>query len=64
MSGVPHRVGDIIGIDTTTEQGNKVGPTRHAVQDDADSLVNKDPDAFWDMSLNEGRGGVNSPCSG
>jgi hypothetical protein len=35
-----------------------VGPTKQGVIQDADSLVNQDKDAYWDTSLNNGKGGV------
>jgi Flp pilus assembly protein TadG len=54
--GVTYRIGDSLPIDT--EPGEKVGPTRQGVATDADSLISKDPGAYWDSSLNGGRGGV------
>ncbi|MGH9197264.1 MAG: hypothetical protein ACRD1T_16185, partial [Acidimicrobiia bacterium] len=44
--GVQYKIGDV--LDVSTEQGNKVGPTRQGVEDDSDSLVAKDPNAWWD----------------
>jgi hypothetical protein len=54
--GLDYTIGQELPIDT--EPGNKVGPTRQAVVDDNDSLVNQDPSAYWDSSLNGGAGGV------
>jgi hypothetical protein len=54
--GITYKVGDDLPIDT--EPGNKVGPTRQGVAEDADSLVQQDPTAVWDPSLNGGKGGV------
>jgi hypothetical protein len=54
--GVTWKIGDELPVDT--EPGNKVGPTRHAVMDDADSLYNQDPGARWDATANGGRGGI------
>jgi hypothetical protein len=54
--GVTYGIGDEIPV--STEPGEKVGPTRQAVDTDEDSLINKDPYAYWDSSLNEGHGGV------
>jgi len=54
--GLDYTIGQELPIDT--EPGNKVGPTRQAVVDDDDSLVNQDPSAYWDTSLNGGAGGV------
>jgi len=54
--GTTYKIGDTIEINT--EPGEKVGPTRQGVETDADSLINKDPDADWDPSANGGRGGV------
>jgi hypothetical protein len=54
--GITYKVGDVIPIDT--EPGEKVGPTRQGTEQDADSLINQDPHAWWDTSLNGGRGGV------
>jgi Putative Flp pilus-assembly TadE/G-like len=54
--GATYKIGDELPIDT--EPGEKVGPTKMGVEDDADSLVNQDPTAVWNQSLNGGRGGV------
>lgn len=59
--GIPYKIGDELVVDN--EPGNMVGPTRHAVASsedggDEDSLVNQDPGAYWDTTLNGGRGGV------
>ena len=60
--GITYEIGDELEI--LNEPGNKVGPTRDAVggpgihTQDADSLYNKDPGAYWDPTLNNGRGGV------
>ncbi len=54
--GVTYGIGDDLEI--STEPGEKVGPTRQGVADDADSLVRQDSGAYWDPSLNNGRGGV------
>lgn len=42
------------------QPGNMIGPTFQGV----DELIAQDPDAFWDTSLNDGDGGVNSPDYG
>lgn len=57
-SGITVAIGESLNFDVQTEQGNKVGPTDQAVYTDSDSLCNKDPNAYWDPSLNDGRGGV------
>jgi len=54
--GVTYKIGDELPIDTAP--GNKVGPTSQATATDTDSLINQDPGAYWDTSLNGGRGGV------
>src|SRR5262249_55058179 len=54
--GTIYKIGDVLPIDT--EPGNKVGPNRQGVRDDADSLINQDPGARWNGSLNGGRGGI------
>lgn len=54
--GINYKVGDEVPINT--EPGEKTGPTSQAVETDLDSLVNQDPTAHWDTSLNGGRGGV------
>jgi hypothetical protein len=56
--GVTYQIGDEFELDTGMETGAMVGPTRQAVETDADSLLNKDPTARWDPSANGGRGGV------
>jgi Flp pilus assembly protein TadG len=43
--GTVYKVGDELPIDT--EPGEKVGPNRQGVEDDADSLINQDPGAYW-----------------
>ncbi len=54
--GLPYKIGDELYVDN--EPGEKVGPTRQAVETDEDSLVNSDPYAVWDQTLNGGRGGI------
>jgi Flp pilus assembly protein TadG len=54
--GVTYKVGDNLAFNT--EPGEKVGPTRQAVETDADSIVNSDPGAYWDPTMLSGRGGV------
>lgn len=54
--GTVYKIGDELEINT--EPGEKVGPTKQGVEDDTDSLVNQDPGAYWDSSLNDGLGGV------
>ena len=55
--GITYKIGDELAINN--EPGEKVGPTRQAVMTDSDSLYNQDPTAFWDPTINGGRGGVN-----
>jgi hypothetical protein len=57
------KIGDEIPFDNAP--GGAAGPTRDAVggpnvgaSEDPDSLYNQDPGAYWDTTLNEGRGGV------
>lgn len=60
--GITYAIGDELALDN--EPGNKVGPTRSAVggpsvsNQDADSLYNQDPTAYWDPGMNDGRGGI------
>jgi Flp pilus assembly protein TadG len=54
--GVTYTIGDQLPIDT--EPGEMVGPTKQGVATDVDSLINQDPGATWDTSLNNGKGGV------
>jgi hypothetical protein len=58
--GTVYKIGDEVAINT--EPGKKVGPTDQAVdlapKGDIDSIVNQDPGAHWDSTLNSGRGGV------
>jgi len=54
--GLPYKIGDELSVNN--EPGEKVGPTRQAVEDDDDSLVKRDPGAHWDPAANDGRGGV------
>jgi len=54
--GIGYKIGDELEIDT--EPGDKVGPTKQGVETDEDSLINQDPDAYWNPDLNDGRGGV------
>lgn len=49
-----------LGTEYELEPGNMIGPTFQGV----DELIDKDPNAFWDPSLNGGTGGVNSPDYG
>jgi Flp pilus assembly protein TadG len=55
--GITYKIGDELEVDN--EPGAKVGPTRQGVMTDSDSLYNQDPTAFWDPTMNGGRGGVN-----
>ena len=50
----------VIGPGTVldVEPGNMVGPTKHGMQD----LIDLDPDAVWDPTLNDGRGGIDGGC--
>lgn len=61
--GTAIQIGQEIEFDNAP--GSATGPTRDAVggedvgaSEDADSLYNQDPGAFWDQTLNDGRGGV------
>jgi hypothetical protein len=60
--GFTYAIGQEVPV--STEPGNKVGPTRDSVggadihTQDADSIFNQDPGAYWNQSLNGGRGGV------
>jgi hypothetical protein len=54
--GVTYKIGDALPIDTAP--GNKVGPTQQATSTDTNSLINQDPGAHWDTTLNGGHGGV------
>jgi hypothetical protein len=60
--GTTLKIGDEINFDTSP--GSATGPTFQAVggtnvpNQDADSLYNQDPGAYWDTTLNGGRGGV------
>jgi Flp pilus assembly protein TadG len=54
--GTTYTIGDSLPIDT--KPGQTIGPTEQAVNSDADSIVNQDPGATWDSSMNGGRGGV------
>lgn len=54
--GITFKIGDEVPVNN--EPGNKVGPTKQAVMTDVDSLYNRDPNAFWNQSMNGGRGGV------
>jgi len=42
------------------EPGNMIGPTKQGMND----LINLDPEADWDPSLNGGRGGISGGCMG
>jgi Flp pilus assembly protein TadG len=42
------------------EPGNMVGPTKHGV----DELIDLDPGAHWDPTMNNGRGGIAGGCMG
>jgi hypothetical protein len=62
-NGTTVSIGDLLPLDT--EPGNKVGPTRQGVESDVDSLVNKDPSAYWSPNyFGTGRGAVISPTYG
>jgi Flp pilus assembly protein TadG len=50
--GLTYSIGDDLVLDT--EPGVKSGPTDQGVT----ALIAKDPNAFWDTSLNDGHGGV------
>jgi Flp pilus assembly protein TadG len=54
--GISYQIGDELPV--ATEPGQMVGPTSQAVETDSDSLINQDPKAYWDPTLNNGRGGV------
>ena len=54
--GTTFKIGEELTLNN--EPGNKIGPTRQAVSTDPDSLVNKDPGAWWDSTMNNGKGGV------
>ena len=54
--GTTYTIGDELPIQT--QPGQLVGPTAQGVEQDADSLVNQDPGAYWDPTLVGGRGGV------
>lgn len=57
ISGCAERVvgpGTILDV----EPGNKVGPTRQGVDD----LIALDPGAYWDTTMNNGRGGIAGGC--
>ena len=49
-----------LGVPYDLEPGNMVGPTDSGIEE----LFDKDPDAFWDWTLNGGKGGVSSPLYG
>lgn len=59
---VPYQIGDTLEV--STEPGNMVGPTQQGVETDTAekdgvaSIVNQDPTASWDSTINGGRGGV------
>jgi len=55
--GVDYTIGGSLPL--STEPGDKVGPTKQAVETDDDSLINQDPGAYWDPDLGgPGKGGV------
>jgi hypothetical protein len=54
--GTTFTIGDSLPIDT--KPGQTVGPTQQGVETDDDSIVNQDPDAHWDPTMNDGHGGV------
>lgn len=56
--GTTFKIGDNLDFDETTEPGKAVGPTEQGVEKDIDSLLNQDPTAVWNPSLNNGYGGV------
>jgi hypothetical protein len=64
--GVTWAIGDEIMIDNSP--GSATGPTRDAVggpdihTQDPDSLYNQDRGAYWDQTLNGGRGGIAGSC--
>jgi Flp pilus assembly protein TadG len=60
--GTTYQIGQTIEVDT--EPGKKTGPTQQAVATDVDSLIQRDPGAYWDASLNGGFGGVAGSNSG
>jgi hypothetical protein len=60
--GTTYEIGQQIEVDT--EPGLKVGPTEQAVNSDVDSIVNKDPGAYWDTSLNPPYGGIANSAFG
>ena len=60
--GTTYEIGQQVEVET--EPGLKVGPTEQAVNSDVDSIVNKDPGAFWDMTLNPPYGGIANSAFG
>ena len=54
--GMTYQIGDVLEFDN--QPGLMVGPSSQAVESDADSLINQDPTAVWDTTLNGGKGGV------
>jgi hypothetical protein len=57
--GTTYTIGDSLPIDT--KPGQTTGPTEQGVNsDDGDdpSIINQDPDAYWDSTMNGGHGGV------
>lgn len=51
-----YTIGDNLSINS--QPGNKQSATKDAVLTDGDSLINQDPNAVWDPTLNGGKGGV------
>jgi len=60
--GTTYEIGQDIPVDT--EPGLKVGPTEQAVNSDVDSIVNRDPTAVWDTTLNPPYGGIANSAFG
>ena len=60
--GTTYEIGQQIEVET--EPGLMVGPTEQAVESDIDSIVNKDPGAYWDTSLNPPYGGIANSAFG
>jgi len=60
--GTTYTIGDELPINT--EPGEKVGPTKQGTKTDADSIIQQDPGAYWDPTLNDGHGGVAGSCCG
>jgi hypothetical protein len=49
-----------LGVEYEIEPGNMIGPTSQGI----DELIDEDPDAVWDPSLDGGRGGIANSNAG